>query len=234
VRKTRRLIKANADYTGLDHHFDAAAIRSGADLARFVYGYGAFRRGTQRMAIKSDDIWQDITHIDCILPTRRVILLTRDFRDNLLSVSRKDFGPIEPLNAAWYVKKQFARYEAEYRRARPAHRFHVRYEDLLESPLSVVRGLSTHFALPPVVGGERAVERLNIRRGNVGKWTALAGRTLGHVEAILRQELTTYGYAPASDWSAPPGTAVWMMAAASDGVKRLGQKGKRLVKQLRK
>jgi hypothetical protein len=234
VRKTRRLIKSNADYEGLERHFDTAAIRSGADLARFVYAYGAFRLGTSRMAIKSDDIWEDLAHIADVLPRRRIILLTRDFRDNLLSVSKKDFGPIEPLNAAWYVKRQFACYEAQYRRTPPAHRYHVRYEDLLESPLSVVHELSAHFGLAPVMGGERAVEALNIRRGNVRKWNVMGERQLAHVEALLRDELTMYGYAPAAAMSGPPGAAVWMMSAASDVVKRVGQKGKRFVKRLGK
>jgi hypothetical protein len=232
VRKTCRLIKANADYDGIDRHVDPAEIRSGADLARFVYAYGAFRLGTSRMAIKSDDIWEDIEHIDSVLPKRRIILLTRDFRDNLLSVSNKDFGPIEPLNAAWYVKRRFATYEAEYQRTPCAHRFHVRYEDLLESPLSVVHDLSQHFDLPPVAGGERAVEALQIRRGNLRKWSALGKRTLAHVEAVLRDELTTYGYASSAEPSGPPGTAVWAITTASDTTKRLGQKGKRLVKRL--
>ena len=232
TRKTRRLIKVNADYSGLDRHVDTARIRSGADFARFVYSYGAFRLGTQRMAIKSDDIWEDIAHIDDVLPNRRIILLTRDFRDNLLSVSRKDFGPVEPLNAAWYVKKQFACYQEEYARARPEHRFHVRYEDLLESPLSVVERLAHHFEMPPVVGGERAVEALNIRKGNRRKWTAIGARTLAHVEAVLRDELTAYGYQPSTEWAAPPGAAAWATASVSDALKRVPQKGWRLIKRL--
>jgi len=232
VRKTRRLIKANADYSDLDRHFNADAVRSGAGLARFVYAYGAFQLGTCRMAIKSDDIWEDIAHIDEVLPNRRVILLTRDFRDNLMSVSKKDFGPIEPLKAAWYVKRQFAYYQAEYRRTPSAHRYHVRYEDVLESPLSVVHGLSAHFGLPEIAGGTQAVERLNIRRGNRQKWSALGARSLAHVEAVLREELTAYDYALAAERAEPPGTGVWALAAASDSLKRVAQKGKRFVKRL--
>ena len=234
VRKTRRLIKANADYAGLDQRFDPRAIRTGADLARFVYGYGAFRLGTSRMAIKSDDLWEDIEHIDEVLPRRRVVLLTRDFRDNSLSVAGKDFGPIEPLNAAWYVKQRFACYESEYRRTLPEHRALVRYEDLLESPLSVVEQLGRHFAMPTVDGGRDAVGALNIRRGNLRKWTAIRPRTLEHVEAVLRDELTTYGYAPAAECGAPPGAAVWAATTVSDAFKRVGQKGRRLVKRLKK
>lgn len=232
VRKTRRLIKANADYVDLDRHFAGSAIRSGADFARFVYTYGAFRLGTTCMAIKSDDLWEDIDHIERVLPNRRVILLARDFRDNLLSVSKKDFGPIEPLKAAWYVKTQFAHYQTEYRRTPPAHRYLIRYEDLLESPLSVVCGLSAHFGLPRIAGGERAVEALNIRRNNVRKWSTLEARTLGHVEAVLREELTAYDYGLTVGGAELPGAGIWAMAAASDSLKRVAQKGKHFVKRL--
>jgi hypothetical protein len=234
VRKTRRLIKSNTDFTALADHFDPSTIRTGADLARFVYAYGAYRLGTRRMAIKSDDIWEDIEHIDRIVPIRRVLLLTRDFRDNVLSVSKKDFGPIEPLNAAWYVKKQFACYQAEYRRTPPAQRFLVRYEDLLESPLSTAQALSRHFGMPLLAGGARAVETLHIRKSNTRKWMAIAPRTLAHVEAVLREELTTYGYPPAAAEGAPPGVAVWARATVCDTVRRTGQKARRLIKRLRK
>jgi hypothetical protein len=232
VRKTCRVIKVNADYTDLDRHLDADAVRCGADFARFVYAYGAFRLGTSCIAIKSDDLWEEIGHIDDVLPNRRVILLTRDFRDNLLSVSKKDFGPIEPLKAAWYVKTQFAHYRTEFQRTPHAHRYLVRYEDLLDSPLSVVHGLSGHFGLPCVAGGEGAIEALNIRRGNVRKWNTLGARTLGHVEALLREELTDYGYGLTAGSIELPGAGHWAMAAASDSMKRVAQKGKRFVKRL--
>jgi hypothetical protein len=45
------------------------------------------------MAIKSDDLWETIGHIDMVLPNRRIVLLTRDFRDNLLSITKKDSDP---------------------------------------------------------------------------------------------------------------------------------------------
>ena len=85
------------------------------------------------MAIKSDDLWETIGHIDAVLPNRRIVLLTRDFRDNLLSITNKDFGPVEPLIAARYVKTRFARYDREYQRTPDAQRIHVRYEDLLRT-----------------------------------------------------------------------------------------------------
>jgi hypothetical protein len=232
VRKTRRLVKSNTSFQGIDEHFDPAQIASGADLARFVYSYGAFSLGTIRMAIKSDDLWEDIDRIDQILPDRRIVLLTRDFRDNLLSVSGKDFGPVEPLSAARYVKRQFAIYEAEYLRTAPVHRYHVRYEDLLESPSAVVRALSAHFSLPFAENWEASLGALHIRRGNVEKWRRLPSRQLANVEAMLAGELRRYGYGLTGRPIAPPTGPAWMMALTLDAIRRVPQKGSHILKRL--
>jgi hypothetical protein len=232
VRKTRRLVKSNTDFHGIDDHFDSAFVSSGADLARFVYGYGAFTLGTRRMAIKSDDLWEDIDRIDAVLPNRRIILLTRDFRDNALSVSNKDFGPIEPLIAARFVKRQFAIYEAEYRRTAPEDRFQLRYEDLLESPFAGVRALNAHFRLPFANGWEQSIRELRIRRGNVEKWRAMPPRLLGNVETMLAGELRRYGYALNSRAGSMPTRPAWAAALASDAFWRVGQKTRHIAKRL--
>jgi sulfotransferase family protein len=232
VRKTRRLVKSNTTFHGIDDHFDVARMSSGADLARFVYGYGAFRLGTERMAIKSDDLWEDIDRIDAVLPNRRIVLLTRDFRDNVLSVANKDFGPIEPLIAARFVKRQFAIYEAEYHRTAPEFRWHLRYEDLLESPFAVVRALNAHFRLPFVDGWEQSLSELHIRRGNVEKWRAMPPRLLGNVETMLARELRRYGYGLTSRAASLPTRPAWAAALASDAFWRLGQKTRHIAKRL--
>jgi hypothetical protein len=185
------------------------------------------------MAIKSDDLWEAIDRLDEVLPNRRIILLTRDFRDDLLSISKKDFGPIEPLVAAQYVKERFAHYEGEYRRTAPDHRYHVRYEDLLESPLAFVAGLSTHFALRPIDGGEAAVQALQIRRGKVKKWTGLDPARLAHVEAMLEGELRRYGYQPACDRASPPAGTTLLKARLKDAFMRVPQKLERVARRLR-
>ena len=232
VRKTRRLVKSNTSFHGIDDHFDPALVSSGADLARFVYGYGAFTLGTTRMAIKSDDLWEDIDRIDAVLPNRRVILLTRDFRDNALSVSNKDFGPIEPLIAARFVKRQFAIYEAEYRRTAPMQRYHLRYEDLLESPFAVVRALHAHFRLPFAENWEQSLSGLHIRRGNTEKWRGLSPRLLGNVEAMLTGELRRHGYGLTSRAASLPTRPAWAAAMASDTFWRVGQKTRHIAKRL--
>ncbi len=213
-RKALRQIKSNGSFEGIATHFDDSRVKSGTDLAYFVYGYSAFSRKTSLMAIKSDDLWETIADIDSVLPNRRIILLTRDFRDNLLSITNKDFGPVHPLVAAAYVKKRFAHYDAEFGRTPEAHRIHVRYEDLLDEPDAFVAKLRDHFG---VAGPDVAVPPVNtgrIRRGNMKKWAALSPRTLAQCEAVLRGELAAYGYvarmpsgaasrAPSTCWSPP-------------------------------
>src|SRR5688572_10429353 len=173
TRKTQRLVRGNASFDGIEQQFDPRQIKSGTEFARFVYAYGAYTRGTTLMAIKSDDLWEHIDQIDRVLPNRRIILLTRDFRDNLLSITKKDFGPVEPLVAAQYVKERFAHYEAEYRRTPEEHRYHVRYEDLLEAPEVFLSGFRTHFRLNGPEPSPNTVDKSRIRRQNIRKWAGL-------------------------------------------------------------
>ncbi len=117
-RKTsKHVIRKNKPLQGVIEELRRADIRSGADFARLIYTYRAFSLGASHIGIKSDDLWENLHQIDRVLPHRRVILLTRDFRDNLLSVAGKHFGPVEPLCAASYVKDQMVIYASEYRRS---------------------------------------------------------------------------------------------------------------------
>jgi hypothetical protein len=147
-------------------------------------------------------------------------------------VANKDFGPIEPLIAARFVKRQFAIYEAEYRRTAESSRFHLRYEDLLESPFGVVRALNAHFRLPFVNGWEQALSELHIRRGNVEKWRAMPPRLLGNVETMLAGELRRYGYGLTSRAASLPTRPAWVAALASDAFWRVGQKTRHIAKRL--
>jgi len=231
-RKTMKIVKSNSDFTGIADHLDASRIESAAHLARFVYAYGAYRMGTTLMAVKSDDLWEHIDRIDTVIPNRRIILLTRDFRDNLLSITRKDFGPIEPWVAARYVHDRFARYEHEFNRAEEAHRLHVRYEDLLATPHDVVERVGRHFGLTLASGGRAALDRLSIRKNNTRKWGDLDARTLSGCEAILRDELIRFGYGVGD--AAAPTPAAWALARGRDVLRRVPQKVAKLSKRLRK
>jgi hypothetical protein len=234
TRKTRRHLKSNGSFTGIEHHFDAAKITSGTELAYFVYAYSAFSLGSRLMAIKSDDLWESIQHIDEVLPNRRVILLTRDFRDNLLSITKKHFGPIDPLVSAQYVKRRFSLYQAEYRRTVPEHRFHVRYEDLLEAPDAFVAAFRNHFRLAADRDAVPPVDKGRIRRNNRRKWASLSPRELALCEAVLRDELHAYGYGTECEPVAPPGPATWLMARGRDAAQRVPQKIQDFAARLRK
>jgi hypothetical protein len=232
-RKTAKVVKANTNYAGIQDHLDASGIQSGAQLAQFVYAFGAFKRGTTLMAVKSDDLWEHIDAIDAVIPNRRLVLLTRDFRDNLLSITRKDFGPIEPLVAAQYVHDRFERYQRQFDRTAESDRLHLRYEDLLADPHGCVARFSSHFGVPLAAGGDTAVGGLAIRRNNRGKWGTLDPATLAGCEAILRRELQQFGYGVSQPPGAPtPGA--WALARSRDVLKRVPQKIGKVSKRLRR
>jgi hypothetical protein len=233
-RKTLRRVKSNGSFDGIDRVFEPSTIRSGGDLARFIYAYTAYSRDSMRMAIKSDDLWETIEHIDEVLPNRRIILLTRDFRDNLLSITNKDFGPRDPLVAAAYVKQRFARYDAEYQRTPEERRFHVTFEELLDDPDGFLGRFYTHFTLGGAGDAPTPVDTGRIRRNNTRKWASLTPRQLAHVEGTLRGELTRYGYEPETQAGTPPGAAAWLAARTRDTLQRIPQKLQKVVKRLQK
>ena len=233
TRKTsRQSIRDNAPFAGLERELTPSAIRSGADLARLVYAYRAFSLGTTRMAIKSDDIWQTIDAMDEVLPNRRIVLITRDFRDNLLSVGGKTFGPIEPLRAATYVKRQIVPYAAEYRRA-GAQGYHVKFDTLLGSTREFVDDFARHFQLRPTTDPDEVIEAFKFRPGKIGKWNALSKEQLAWCEGILRDELIEFGYPLESAAPELPGRATMIAATARDAVKRVPQKLGRIMSRLK-
>lgn len=232
-RKTsKNVIRKNKPLQGLEKELVPSAIRSGADFARLVYTYRAYSLGATHIAIKSDDLWESIHLIDQVIPNRRIILLTRDFRDNLVSVGGKQFGPIEPLCAASYVKAQIAHYAAEFRRAGAAG-YHVRYESLLNEPRPLVDDFARHFQLSPAVDLDVAVPALKFRPNKIGKWKGLPQRQLAWCEGMLHDELREFGYAPSSVSPELPAARHLMAAAARDKIKRFPQKVRRMMGRLR-
>jgi hypothetical protein len=232
-RKTSKdVIVKNEPLRGLDHELQPSVIRSGADFARLIYAYRAFSLGASQIAIKSDDLWESIDAIDQVIPDRRVILLTRDFRDNLLSVSGKQFGPIEPVCAAVYVKQQLAHYAREYRRA-GANGYHVKYETLLTETHQFIDDFANAFGLARPANQRAAVDALKFRPNKIGKWKALSPRQLAWCEGVLQDELREFGYPLASAAPERPAPRQLLVASARDKIKRFPQKVRRLVKRMR-
>jgi hypothetical protein len=213
---------------GLASELVPAAIGSGSDFARLIYTYRAFSLQASHVGIKSDDLWQNIHHIDHVLPNRRIILLTRDFRDNLVSISGKRFGPIEPLRAAEYVKRQLGYYAPQLRRA-GADGLHVTYEALLNDTRAVVDGFANHFNLQPIVDLDVAIPALKFRPNKIGKWKkGLSERELAVCEGLLYDELLEFGYEPTTAARVLPTTGERLAATARDTFRRVPQKFNRL------
>lgn len=230
-RKTsKNVIRKSKPLQGLDAVLQPSAIRSGADFARLIYTYRAFSLGAAHIGIKSDDLWESIHAIDDVIPNRRVILLTRDFRDNLVSVSGKRFGPIEPLCAAAYVKQQLSHYVGEYRRA-GRDGYHVKYETLLGATAQFVEEFAAYFGIQRP--DPAAVAALKIRPNKVGKWKALPPQELAWCEGILQEELREFGYPLASAAPEVPGPRQLLVANARDRIRRVPQKFRRVVARVR-
>ncbi|MGE0592645.1 MAG: sulfotransferase [Vicinamibacterales bacterium] len=219
-----RGIRDVAPFAGIEHALRPSDVRSGADFARLVYAYRAAAVGAQHLAIKSDDIWEGLADIDDVLPNRRVLLLTRDFRDNVVSIMHKPFGPVDPLCAARYVKARFAAYEAEHARA-GAHGCVVRFETLVERSDLCVHEMASRFGLTPVDDWDRVRQSIPTKPGRIGRWRTLSPRDQAQCEALLCDELERHGYPLAFGAAAtPPSPLEGLAARARDFVGRSRQK----------
>jgi hypothetical protein len=231
-RKTGRVLGDYTSFPGIAAELRPELVHNGADFARLIYAYRAFRLGTTRMVVKSDDLWETIDAIDDVLPNRRTILITRDFRDNLVSIGDKAFGPVDPVRAAGYVKRRLGPYAAEFRRA-GRQGYHVKFETLVTTPRQFLEQFSEHFKLAPTVDLEAAVQKLKIRPAKTQKWRRLSPRQLALCEGLLQRELLEFGYVPESDAPVVPGTSALVAATARDITRRVPQKIRRLVARLR-
>ena len=219
----RKFIKQSEPFDGIFAELTPSAIRNGADFLRLIYAYRAYSLRMRDMAIKSDDIWEHINEIDTVLPNRRVILLTRDFRDNLMSIGGKHFGPIEPICAAQYVKQQFKLYDAEYRRS-GVNGFHVKFETLVETPRRFIDDFARHYGLTPAVDPEAVLRTFHIRPNKIAKWKRLDAQDLAWCEGLLEGELRAYGYSPQTSAPVAPSKSVLFAAHVRDAFKRIPQK----------
>ena len=216
---------------GIDEYFRAAAPATAADLARFVYAYRAARTGRAGLAIKSDDLWAHVQALDRVLPQRRVVLLTRDFRDNAMSIVGKPFGPRMPAVAAEYVRARFIHYEREYRR-RLTGGAYVRFEDLVGAPARAIDTLGRTLGLGGLGRGDSSLDGLTIRTGRVGRWRALPRRELAWCEAILRRELVNYDYGLATTGAFAPTLWDQLSTRSADAALRVPQKIRYLRRRL--
>jgi hypothetical protein len=232
-RKTGRVLPDYAAFPGIAAELRPERIGNGADFARLIHAYRAYCLGTTRMAIKSDDLWETIEAIDDVLPNRRTLLITRDFRDNLVSISDKGFGPIDPVRAAVYVRQRLGPYAAAFQRA-GRNGYHVKFETLVTTPRQFLEEFSEFSRLAPTVDLDAAVKKLRIRPAKTQKWRRLSSRQLALCEGILQQELAAFGYEPASDAPVQPDRAALLAATARDIAWRVPQKFRRLVARVRR
>jgi hypothetical protein len=82
-----------------------------------------------------------------IFPTARYIHLTRDYRDNLVSIRKVDFeAPYTPLIA--YRWKFSAKKILRLKQQHPRHFLTIRYEDLVSCPEKKMSEICTYLNIP--------------------------------------------------------------------------------------
>ena len=182
------------NFVGIHEYFSEVDIRTAKDFAYFFYAYSTYFTGKSRFAIQSDDIWETLHHLRDVFDNLNVILLTRDFRDHVLSVMHKNFGPRNVYMSSQYVKKHHNIYYQELLK-KPDQALQIHYELLLTEPQNFIEAFTNRFGIEPVIDIDHAIERLNLRLLHLKKWEReMNADELLICESILQDELKTFGY----------------------------------------
>ncbi|MCB1128415.1 MAG: sulfotransferase, partial [Verrucomicrobiae bacterium] len=183
----------NRGYVGLADHLERLTPESAEEFAYRYYLYHAWRDNARHIALKCDDMWETIGHLDRVFSRARFIQLVRDPRDNALSVMRKNFGPRDIYAASRYIKTRINAYDRTIK-AHPGDAIQITYETVLNDPHRFVDLFRDTFGYQPVTDVDAAIEALKIRSGNQQKWRRLSAHDLRVSETVLKDELEQFGY----------------------------------------
>lgn len=198
----------NRGYVGIDTNIAGMAVESPRDFAYRYYLHHAWKEKASHVALKCDDMWENVAHLETVFPDAKLIQLVRDPRDNALSIMRKNFGPRDIYSASRYVKMRINRYD-EAIRAFPGNALQITYESVLNDPHEFISQFRDTFGFPTVKDVAGAVEALQIRPHNKQKWRRIPAADLRVSETVLQAELHQFGYEIATpDIGALSGTTV--------------------------
>ena len=147
-----------ADRRFRDWGLPARAVRAGLvshnpqslpDAFRVVYGAYAAHRGKPLYGDKTPGYARELPVLAELFPEARFVHLVRDGRDVVLSLREMDWaqhrGPLDTLARFWRTNVELA--SAAGAELGP-HRYHeVRYEQLIDDPEDVLRGLCRFLGL---------------------------------------------------------------------------------------
>ena len=185
--------RQNANYLGIENYFDKISIKTPEEFAYFFYSYHTHIDGLQRFAVKSDDMWENIQYLPDVFPRRKIIFLIRDFRDNVLSILNKRFGPRDIYVGAHYIKQRIRAYH-QAALVNAENSIWVKYEQLLDNPKSFITEFAEKFNIEPVRELDAQLEALSIRSTNQNKWRQLSAEHLQICESVLKDELDQFDY----------------------------------------
>ncbi len=219
-------------FVGFEKYLGDVKIRDAEDFVYFFACYHAYSNGKSRLAFKSDDMWENIEFAEKIYKKKKYIHLVRDFRDNVLSVINKNFGPKTVYVCSHYIKERVNAYHQETLRNRDVSIL-LTYEELLEHPQKCIIELSEALGLGPVSDLANKIEALNIRTTSLGRWkNQMAEDELLVCETILQDELREFGYPITSKTLMPDSLPVRSAKhTIHDMVLRVSQKIKRYFKK---
>jgi hypothetical protein len=140
--------------------------------------------------------------LTALFPESKYLYIVRDGRDVALSLLQKPWGPNNVHGCAhyWAACNQESEALSELRKRKQVYQ--LRYEDLLDTPQTVIAQVFDFLGEPPLSEADMAATCSPIKAGNYGKWQKrMTAEQIRLFETVCGDTLKRFGY----DTSHPQG-----------------------------
>jgi hypothetical protein len=139
--------RMNLSIDTIHHELSEQSVTDVADAIRLIFGLFAEAKGKRLYGDKTPGYVMHMGLIARLFPESRFVHVVRDGRDVALSYLRTDFGPENLSEGALYWKRRVCRGRATGEALGPDRYMEMRYEDLVQDPEQVLRGVSTFIGI---------------------------------------------------------------------------------------
>jgi hypothetical protein len=139
--------RMNLSVDVIHREIQAREVTDFADTVRLIFRLFAEAKGKRLYGDKTPGYVMHMALIARLFPESRFVHVVRDGRDVALSYLRTDFGPENLSEGALYWKRRVCRGRAAGAVLGSDRYMEMRYEDLVQDPEQVLRGVSTFIGI---------------------------------------------------------------------------------------
>ncbi len=179
------------------------------DFINAVFSYYALSKGKRRWGDKTPKNLHAINQILKFFPNAKILIMVRDCRDVVMSLSKADFSKVSYASAAWRWQLDADIIKQHCAQKKDSQVYLLKYENLLDNPGETIKSVLEFFNLwddpdilkryaehdDDVFHTKSSLYMKPLSKKNISKWEKIMSeQEVRECEAIARQGLEYFGY----------------------------------------